>query len=159
MRPVAGVREILRDGVKLDTKVRLAAESNRLIPCGVPGVTRSKAQTLFWWIPRTITDEGDMAQMHNPPHPGEVLKDTVLRADGGITVTEFAKRLGVSRVALSRVVNGKAAVSAELAIRLAAALRGSAESWLRMQLAYDLWHAQKKRRPKIEPLDANIVAG
>ena len=79
-----------------------------------------------------------MAQMHNPPHPGEVLKDTVLRPDGGITVTEFAKRLGVSRVALSRVVNGKAAVSAELAIRLAAALRGSAESWLRMQLEYDL---------------------
>jgi len=102
-----------------------------------------------------------MAQMHNPPHPhpGEVLKDTVLRTDGGITVTEFAKRLGVSRVALSRVVNGKAAVSAELAIRLAAALRGSAESWLRMQLTYDLWHAQKKRRPKIEPLDTNIVAG
>ena len=100
-----------------------------------------------------------MAQMHKPPHPGEVLKDTVLRCDGGITVTEFAKRLGVSRVALSRVVNGKAAVSAELAIRLAAALRGSAESWLRMQLTYDLWHAQKKRRPKIKPLDASIVAG
>jgi addiction module HigA family antidote len=99
-----------------------------------------------------------MGQMHNPSHPGEVLKDTVLRADGGITVTEFAKRLGVSRVALSRVANGKAAVSAELAIRLAAALRGSAESWLWMQLAYDLWHAQKKRRRKIEPLDANIVA-
>jgi antitoxin HigA-1 len=86
-----------------------------------------------------------MVQMHDPPHPGEVLQDTVLRKEGGITVTEFAKRLGVSRVALSRVVNGNAAVSAELAIRLAAALRGSAESWLRMQLTYDLWHAQKKR--------------
>ena len=71
-----------------------------------------------------------MARMHNPPHPGEVLQDTVLRA---MTVTEFAKRLEVSRVALSRVVNGRAAVSAELAIRLAAALGGSAESWLRMQ--------------------------
>lgn len=100
-----------------------------------------------------------MAQMHNPAHPGEVLKDTVLRTDGGITVTEFAKRLGVSRVALSRVVNGKAAVSAELAIRLAAALRGSAESWLRMQLAYDLWQAQKKRRPKIKPLDSRFISG
>lgn len=53
-----------------------------------------------------------MAQMHNPPHPGEVLRDMVLRDNGGITVTEAAKRLGVSRVALSRVVNGKAAVSA-----------------------------------------------
>jgi addiction module HigA family antidote len=90
--------------------------------------------------------------MYNPPHPGEILADTVLRPDGGLTVTEFAKRLGVSRVALSRVVNGRAAVSAELAIRLAAALGGSAESWLTMQVAYDLWHAEKKRRPKIERL-------
>ena len=79
---------------------------------------------------------------YNPPHPGEVLKDSVLRPDGGITIAEFAKRLRISRVALSRVVNGKAAVSAELAIRLAAALRGSAESWLRMQLAFNLWHAR-----------------
>jgi addiction module HigA family antidote len=53
-----------------------------------------------------------------------------------------------------RVVNGKAAVSADLAIRLAAALRGSPESWLRMQVVYDLWHAEKKRRPKIERLEA-----
>lgn len=91
-----------------------------------------------------------MTRMHNPPHPGEVLADTVLREDGGLSVTEFAKRLDVSRVALSRVVNGRAAVSAELAIRLAAALGGSAESWLTMQLAYDLWRAEKKRRPRIE---------
>ncbi|MGO9446455.1 MAG: HigA family addiction module antitoxin [Thiobacillaceae bacterium] len=93
-----------------------------------------------------------MTRMHNPPHPGEVLQDTVLRADGGLTVTAFAKRLGVSRVALSRVLNGRAAVSAELAIRLAAALGTSAESWLRMQVAYDLWQAGKRKRPKIKPL-------
>jgi addiction module HigA family antidote len=62
-----------------------------------------------------------MSKMHNPPHPGEVLRDTVL---GEISVTEFASRLGVSRVALSRVINGRAAVSAEMAIRLAAALAG-----------------------------------
>lgn len=90
-----------------------------------------------------------MSRMHNPAHPGEVLQDTVLNE---MTVTEFAKRLGVSRVALSRVVNGRAAVSAELAIRLAAALGTSVESWLQMQVSYDLWHAQKKRRPKIVPL-------
>jgi addiction module HigA family antidote len=90
-----------------------------------------------------------MTRMHNPPHPGEVLADTVLREEGGLTVTAFAKRLGVSRVALSRVVNARAAVSAELAIRLAAALGGSPESWLNMQVAYDLWHAEKRRRPKI----------
>jgi len=93
-----------------------------------------------------------MTRMHNPPHPGEVLADTVLREDGGLSVTEFAKRLGVSRVALSRVVNRRAAVSAELAIRLAAALGGSAESWLNMQVAYDLWQAQKRRRPRIARL-------
>jgi addiction module HigA family antidote len=72
-----------------------------------------------------------MMRMHNPPHPGEVLKDTVLRKDGGLSVTEFAKRLGVSRVALLRVVNGRAAVSSELAIRLAAPLGGSAEVFSR----------------------------
>ena len=94
-----------------------------------------------------------MTRMHNPPHPGAVLKDTVLRADGGLSVTEFARRLSVSRVALSRVVHGHAAISAELAIRLAAALGGSAESWLRMQVTYDLWHAAKKRRPKIAKIE------
>ncbi len=96
-----------------------------------------------------------MAQMHNPPHPGEVLQDTVLRA---MTVTELAKRLEVSRVALSRVVNGRAAVSAELAIRLAAALGGSAEPWMRMQVSYDLWRAQKERRPKIRLIDSRRAA-
>jgi addiction module HigA family antidote len=99
-----------------------------------------------------------MTRMHNPPHPGEILQDTVLRADGGMTVTAFSKRLGVSRVALSRVVNGRASVSAELAIRLAAALGGSAESWLTMQAAFDLWHAAKKKRPKIKPLRADALS-
>lgn len=96
-----------------------------------------------------------MAQMHNPPHPGEVLQDTVL---GTMTVTELAKSLEVSRVVLSRVVNGRASVSAELAIRLATALGGSAESWMRMQVSYDLWHARKKRRPKIRPIDTRGAA-
>jgi addiction module HigA family antidote len=90
-----------------------------------------------------------MSKMHNPPHPGEVLRDTVLAE---MSVSEFARRLGVSRVALSRVVNGRAAVSAEMAIRLSAALGGSAESWLSMQSAYDLWQASKRRRPRIAPL-------
>ena len=89
-----------------------------------------------------------MSQMHDPPHPGEILQDTVLRE---MTVTEFAKRLSVPRVALSRVVNGRAAVSAEQAIRLAAALGGSAETWMRMQVAYDLWHAKKRSGQKFGP--------
>jgi addiction module HigA family antidote len=90
-------------------------------------------------------------RMHNPPHPGEVLQDTVL-SDGGISVTEFARKLGVSRVALSRVINGHASVSADMALRFAAALGGSAESWLQMQATYDLWQAAKKPRPRVLPL-------
>jgi addiction module HigA family antidote len=90
-------------------------------------------------------------RMHNPPHPGEVLQDTVL-GEANLSVSEFAKKLGVSRVTLSRVVNGRAAISADMALRLAAALGGSAESWLRMQVSYDLWRASKKRRPKVEAL-------
>lgn len=91
-----------------------------------------------------------MTRMHNPPHPGEILADTVLGEEGGLTVTDLAKRLGVSRVALSRVVNGRAAVSAELAIRLATFLGTSAEMWLNMQVTYDLWRAKKLPRPKIK---------
>jgi addiction module HigA family antidote len=86
--------------------------------------------------------------MHNPPHPGEVLRDGVF-ADTRITVTDLAKRLGVTRVALSRVLNGKAAISADMAVRLAAALGGRAESWLHMQANYDLWLAEKALRGKV----------
>ena len=91
------------------------------------------------------------ARMHNRPHPGEVLADTVL-GSGGLSVSEFARKLGVSRVALSRVVNGRAAISADMALRLAAALGGSAESWLGMQASYDLWKAAQKKRTKVEPI-------
>ena len=73
-------------------------------------------------------------------------------AEGRISVSEFSRKLAVSCVALSRVVNGRAAISADMALRLAAALGGSAESWLQMQAAYDLWHAAKKRRPKVQLL-------
>lgn len=89
-----------------------------------------------------------MTMMHNPPHPGEVLRDGVF-ADAGLTVTDFAKRLGVTRVALSRVLNGKAAISADMAVRLAAALGGSAESWLHMQANCDLWRARRALRTKV----------
>ena len=93
-----------------------------------------------------------MTRMHNPPHPGEILADTVVRKSGGLSVTEFARRLGVSRTALSRVVGGRAAVSAELAVRLVAALGGSPESWLSMQSAYDLAQVRRRRRPRIVPV-------
>lgn len=95
-----------------------------------------------------------MSRMHNPPHPGEVLRDGVF-TETGITVTEFAERLGVTRVMLSRILNGKAGISADMAVRLAAALGGSAESWLHMQANYDLWQAEKSLKrevAKIKPL-------
>jgi len=89
-----------------------------------------------------------MNRMYNPPHPGEILKQDVL-PELGLTVTDAAAHLGMSRVAFSRVINGRAAISADLALRLADWLPPSAESWLRMQAAYDLWHASRKRRPRI----------
>lgn len=91
-----------------------------------------------------------MANMHNPPHPGETLKEDVL-PELGLTVTEAAGQLGVSRAALSRVINGRAAISADMAIRLAQWLGGSAETWLRAQLQYDLWQAQAKPIPPVKP--------
>jgi addiction module HigA family antidote len=71
------------------------------------------------------------------PHPGEVLADTVLRPDGGISVTEFAPHLGVTRVTLSRVVNGRAAVSADMDLRLSEALGTTPGTWYKMQADYD----------------------
>ena len=70
-----------------------------------------------------------MTRMYNPPHPGEVLRDGVFTGTG-ITVTAFAKRIGVTRVTLSNVLNGKNGISADMAVRLAAALGGSnAATW------------------------------
>ena len=92
-----------------------------------------------------------MTEMFNPPHPGETLKEDVLPALG-LTVTQAAEQLGVARVTLSRVVNGRAAVSADMAIRLAQWLGGGAEKWLRLQLQYDLWHAKKNSKISIKPV-------
>ena len=97
-----------------------------------------------------------MSKMHNPPHPGETLKEDVLPALG-LTVTQAAEQLGVARVTLSRMINGRAAISAEMAIRLAQWLCGSAEIWLRLQLQYDLWHAEKNSKVKIKPAESLAV--
>ena len=112
---------------------------------------------LCWWITRITTEVTTMTRMHNPPHPGLIFKEDVLPALK-MSVTEFASHLGVSRVALSRVINGKAAISPELAIRLAAAFgTSSPEVWLQMQAAYDLWHAQKRKRPRIGRLETRVA--
>jgi len=92
-----------------------------------------------------------MTRMHNPPHPGETLREDVLPALG-LTVTQAAQELGINRVTLSRVVNGKAGISVDLALRLEAWLDGpSAESWLKGQIAYDLWQAGLKGSGSIIP--------
>jgi addiction module HigA family antidote len=84
-------------------------------------------------------------KMHNPPHPGEVLKALCLEPLN-LTVTDAARSLGVSRKTLSSVLNGRAGISPEMAIRLSIAFDTSAESWLNQQLQYDLWHAEKSRK-------------
>ncbi len=90
--------------------------------------------------------------MHNPPHPGEILKEDVI-VPLGLSVTEAAERLSMSRVSLSRVLNCKAGISPDLAIRLEMAEVGTARSWLRLQRNYDLWQASQREQPHIKPLD------
>ena len=80
--------------------------------------------------------------MKNPPHPGRSIKDACLEPLD-LTVTEGAAALGVARHTLSRVINGQAGISPEMAIRLEKAFGGSADSWLRMQAAYDLAQARQ----------------
>ena len=82
-------------------------------------------------------------EMYNPPHPGTVLKELCLEPLG-VSVTDAAKALGVSRKTLSAIVNGRAGVSPEMAIRLSLAFDTSPESWLNQQAQYDLWAARQK---------------
>lgn len=83
--------------------------------------------------------------MHNPPHPGEVLKELCIEPLG-LTVTEAAKALGVSRKTLSAILNGKSGISPEMAVRLSIAFNTSSESWLNQQTQYDLWQAEQHRK-------------
>jgi|ERR1700674_160133 len=95
-----------------------------------------------------------MTRMHNPPHPGEVLRDGVF-ADGDVSVTDAAEALGVTRVSLSRVLNAKAGVSAEMSVRLGKWLGTGPEVWINMQAQYDLSKAEqalKRLVTKIPPL-------
>ena len=82
-------------------------------------------------------------RMHNPPHPGEVIRRQCLEPLG-LSVTAAAEGLGVSRNTLSMVLNGRAGISPEMAIRLSKAFGGTAESWLRQQMQYDLWQAKQR---------------
>ena len=82
--------------------------------------------------------------MHNPPHPGEIIKELCLKPLG-LSITDAAKGLGVSRKTISSIVNGKAGISPEMAVRLSIAFDTSSESWLNQQSQYDLWQAEQHR--------------
>jgi antitoxin HigA-1 len=86
--------------------------------------------------------------MHNPPHPGEVLRDLCLEPLG-LTITDAAAALGVSRKTLSSILNGRAGISPEMALRLSIAFNTTPESWLNQQSQYDLWIARQES-PKLK---------
>ncbi len=94
---------------------------------------------------KTITEENIAMHMHNPPHPGEIIKSLCLEPLG-VSVTQAAEALGVSRKTLSAILNGRAGISPEMAVRLSIAFDTSAESWLNQQTQYDLWHAEQHRK-------------
>lgn len=93
-----------------------------------------------------------MSRTHNPPHPGKTLREDILPAVG-LNVTQAAAQLGVTRAALSRVLNGRAAISPEMALRLEGWLGvkngGRADLWIAQQAAYDLWQVRKAGAPKV----------
>jgi len=87
-------------------------------------------------------------RMHNPAHPGEILREYM----GDLSVTSLAEHLGTTRVNLSRILHGRAGISAEMALRLSEAFGTSPELWLNMQTNFDLWQASQMRRKKIAML-------
>lgn len=89
-----------------------------------------------------------MTEMHNPPHPGEVLREWLSE----ISVTDAAEHLGVTRAALSRVLNGAAGVSADMDLRLSKALGTTPGLWYGMQGDYDLWQAKRHFKAKVRPI-------
>jgi addiction module HigA family antidote len=89
--------------------------------------------------------------MYNPPHPGELIQEYMEGLE--LTITALAAHLKVTRAALSRIVNGKAAVSPDMALRLAAAFQSRPELWIELQAQHDLWRASRAQRVKIAPIE------
>jgi addiction module HigA family antidote len=89
--------------------------------------------------------------MYNPAHPGEVLREYLPK---DLAIGQVASRLGVSRQALSALLNGRAGVSADMALRLEAALGTNAEMWVEMQANHDLWQARQRKRPRVRRIAA-----
>ena len=97
----------------------------------------------------TITKK--TSRMHNPAHPGEILRELYLKPLG-VTVTQAAKALGVTRKHVSAIVNGRAPVTPDMALRLAAAFGTEPELWVNMQSQYDLWAVRRRARPRVKSL-------
>lgn len=96
----------------------------------------------------------NIMRMHNPPHPGEILREFCIEPLE-LSVTRAAEGLGVSRKTLSAILNGRAGISPEMAIRLSKAFDTTAESWLNQQVQYDLWIAEQNTKDiKVEHLSA-----
>ena len=102
-----------------------------------------------------------MTRIYNPPHPGETLREDVLPALG-LNMTQAAAQLNVTRAALSRVLNGRAAISPEMALRLEGWLGmengGRADLWIAQQAAYDLWKARQAGMPAVQKATMGISA-
>ena len=90
-------------------------------------------------------------RMHNPAHPGEILREIYLDPMR-VTITEAAEALGVSRKHLSAIVNGRASVTPDMAVRLAGVFATEPELWVNLQSQHDLWQVSRKARPKVRPL-------
>ena len=88
------------------------------------------------------------SEMYNPAHPGLVLRDYL----GNHNITHVAKHIGVSRVTLSKILNCRTGITADMSLRLSAALGTNPSFWLDMQTNYDLWQARSRKRPRIRPL-------
>ena len=96
-------------------------------------------------------------EMHNPPHPGEFIREVYLEPNG-ITGRQLAAKLGVASSTLTRVLNGNNGISSEMALRLSKALGRSAESWMIMQDNFDLWHArQRVDLEKVQRVELNLA--
>jgi addiction module HigA family antidote len=93
-------------------------------------------------------------QMHKPSHPGKILAYYLQ----GKSVTEVARHLGVTRPALSRVLNGKAGISADMALRISEAFNTEPDFWLRLQVQRDLWVASQKKRANVKPMATSAAA-
>ena len=91
------------------------------------------------------------SMMHNPPHPGEILRELYL-APMRVTIVEAAKALGVTSKHVSAIVNGRVRITADMAIRLAAALGTDAQTWVNLQAQHDLWVASQKKPPHVKAL-------